>query len=95
MAGGEQTGGKAGEAGTDNYDVKICHLKFIFSFKTFKPFKTIKPPPCIPRDAGEESLSWATSKKGGGLNGAKRLNGLNDLNKRMVFHRQSSTETVF
>jgi hypothetical protein len=42
-------------------------------FKTFKSFKTLKPPPFIlPRDAGED--------RGEGLNGAQRLNGLNFLN---------------
>jgi hypothetical protein len=41
-------------------------------FKTFKPFKSLKPPPDIlPRVAGEE--------RGGGLNGAQRLNGLNEF----------------
>ena len=46
-------------------------------FKLFKPFKSFKsfhlllPPP---RNAGEE--------RGEGLNGAERLNGLNDLNFR-------------
>ena len=46
------------------------------SFKSFKPFKRFKPPPYIlPRVAGEE--------RGGGLNGAQRLNVLNVLNLRV------------
>jgi hypothetical protein len=46
-----------------------------FWFKPFKPFKSFKPLLDFrPRDAGEERTYVATSKKGGGLNGAKRLN---------------------
>ena len=46
------------------------------AFKTFKPFKSIKPPPLfLPRDAREDVRR--------GLNGSSRLrdrlNGLNDL----------------
>jgi len=52
----------------------VCSLK---TFKTFKPFKMLKPPPLVlPRDAGEDA--------GGGLNGAKRLNGLNVLNPSVL-----------
>ena len=46
------------------------------TFKTFKSFKTGERPfYSSPAVAGED--------KGGGLNGAKRLNGLNDLNRCM------------
>jgi len=42
-------------------------------FKSFKPFKTLKPPPLVlPRVTGEDA--------GGGLNGAQRLSVLNSLN---------------
>jgi hypothetical protein len=45
------------------------------AFKTFKSFKTFKLPPLfLPRVAGED--------EGEGLNGAQRLNGLNDLNEQ-------------
>jgi len=45
------------------------------SFKPFKTFKSLKPPPLVlPRVAGED--------EGGGLIGAQRLSGLNVLNLR-------------
>jgi hypothetical protein len=43
------------------------------SFQSFKPFKPFVPS-LLPRDAGVHR---------GGLNGAKRLNGLNVWNRRM------------
>ncbi len=34
----------------------------------------------LPRATGEECMPWTASKRGEGLNGAQRLNVLNDLN---------------
>jgi hypothetical protein len=53
------------------------------SFKQFEPFKTFNPPYFCPAIAGEENRQphfHLGTLNSNGLNGAKRLNGLNGWN---------------
>jgi hypothetical protein len=64
---GEQTGGKTGEAGADDYDVIVGHGSLGVSFKRSNRSNVQAPSFVLPRVAGEE--------RGGGWNRAQRWNG--------------------